>query len=255
MSLTNEQREYWLNIISARAQYVSEKVAQNSPELFNWRNKILKIHGINADTGEFDEKTVPFLQLDIKAQQYILAICLLNKYSYTQALEHAQEAIDYANKLMESLSMSEPVINTQLSNNSNKLILKTDGASRGNPGQASAGWVVYSNNNIIHSGSQLLGVQTNNYAEYQALIHGLRDIVNNYTDSQELAIQIDSDLIVKQVQKKYKVKDVNLQVLYKQVEELLSKLKTNGCQWSIEHIRREYNKDADRLCNEALDSL
>lgn len=258
MSLTSEQKEHWLNIISARAQYISEKIAQNSEELFKWRNKILKIHNINSETGEFDETIAPFIILDSKAQKYILAICLLNKYSYSQSLEFAQEAIDYANNLLKKITEQNNTLkNLNISSDSNnqELTLKSDGASRGNPGQASAGWAIYSNNQLIHTNSQTLGVQTNNYAEYQGVILGITDILNNYKNCEILKIQIDSDLIVKQVQKKYKVKDANLKILYSQLEELLIKLKDSGCNWSIEHIRREYNKDADRMCNEALDNL
>lgn len=131
-----------------------------------------------------------------------------------------------------------------------KAYLYTDGAARGNPGPAGAGFaVVGGDGQIVFEGKRYLGEMTNNQAEYLALCEGLEKILE--LNFEEVAISMDSELIVRQVEGSYKVKNHGLKPHYKKVMELLDKFSS----FSIKHIPREKNKAADRLANEAIDEV
>lgn len=126
--------------------------------------------------------------------------------------------------------------------------LFSDGASRGNPGPAGGGFVLIGEDGQVASqGKRYLGMMTNNQAEYLALIDGLSKALELGYD--EIEINLDSELLVRQINGEYRVKDKTLKIYYKQVMEILTKFKSV----STRHIPREKNKVADRLANEALD--
>lgn len=128
------------------------------------------------------------------------------------------------------------------------LSLYTDGASRGNPGEAGAGFVVYDSNGEEVAGEGVyLGKCTNNLAEYDALILGLKLAMQ--FKPVHLDLYLDSQLIVRQVLGQYKVKNQQLKPKYQQVMGLLADLPS----WKISHVRRELNKRADELANEGID--
>jgi ribonuclease HI len=134
-----------------------------------------------------------------------------------------------------------------------KLLLNTDGGSRGNPGPAAYGYVIQDITDldavkILEKCGNYIGVTTNNIAEYEALIAGVKWVVEN-EPSAELAIKMDSLLIVNQIKGLFKVKNPGLLPKYQQVRGLLSRLS----KWSISHTYREGNSLADSLVNEALD--
>lgn len=130
-----------------------------------------------------------------------------------------------------------------------KCRLFTDGASRGNPGLAGAGAILYNDQGKeMHSRFAFLGTCTNNVAEYRALLLGLQDAKD--CGCKELEIYLDSELIVRQIQGRYKVKNEQLQELFKEVRALLASFS----QWSIAHVPRSQNARADALANEAIDS-
>lgn len=130
-----------------------------------------------------------------------------------------------------------------------KVVINTDGASRGNPGKAAIGAVIADEQGgTIHTISRCIGITTNNQAEYKALIEGLEAALK--LDASEVAIRIDSELIVNQVKGLYRVKNPALKPLYQRVTELLAGF--NG--FTIEHISRTFNQGADRLANLALDA-
>jgi ribonuclease HI len=118
-----------------------------------------------------------------------------------------------------------------------------DGGSRGNPGPAGAGAYFPG----IVSVSEYLGEQTNNFAEYTALVTALRFAAALRLD--ELKVFSDSELVVKQVKGVYRVKNPNILPLYQLAKAWIAVIPG----FSIEHVRREYNKDADRLANQAMD--
>ena len=130
-------------------------------------------------------------------------------------------------------------------------IINTDGGARGNPGPAGAGVVIKKSGKIIAEVKKYLGDnKTNNWAEYEALIIGLTEAKKHGLSGRPLEIRMDSELIVKQMQGLYKVKDANLKLQNKKVRELVA---ADFPDTIFVHVRREENTEADKLVNEALD--
>jgi len=130
----------------------------------------------------------------------------------------------------------------------NTFTLHTDGGSRGNPGPSGIGYVITDQTEKeIASGSEYIGSKTNNEAEYIALIKGLEQALK--LDIKTLNIVADSELMIKQLNKQYKVKQDHLKLLFEQVVVLASKFE----QISYSHVKREFNTKADALVNLALD--
>ena len=131
-----------------------------------------------------------------------------------------------------------------------KVFIYTDGASRGNPGPCAIGLMVFnSQHQLIYEESLYLeDNNTNNFAEYQGIIKALE--LANRQKIHEVWIFSDSQLIVRQLQNKYKVKSTHIRPLFNRCQQLLSHIpKVN-----FKHIRREQNKGADALANKALDN-
>lgn len=126
--------------------------------------------------------------------------------------------------------------------------LFVDGASRGNPGDASIGCVILdSNSEESFTISKRIGIATNNQAEYTALLEGLKKALSE--GILEISVFADSELMVKQMKGEYKVKNLVLKDLWNQTHMLSKKFDT----FSIQHVRREKNERADELANLALD--
>lgn len=131
----------------------------------------------------------------------------------------------------------------------NKVILYTDGGARGNPGPAAVGVVLYDQSGKEQKRlGQVIGNTTNNQAEYKALIAGLEQALK--LGATEVVCHLDSELVVRQMQGKYKVREPGLLSLAPQVFRLMGKLK----HVQFVHVPREKNKLADKLVNEALDN-
>lgn len=126
-------------------------------------------------------------------------------------------------------------------------IIFVDGGARGNPGDSGAGIVFITKDGRKDGYYYYLGNSTNNYAEYTALLYGLRLTKEKQIDS--LKIFADSELVVKQIKGEYKVKNKILFEIYVKCMEILNSLK----QYTISHIPREENKEADALVNKAID--
>ena len=123
----------------------------------------------------------------------------------------------------------------------------TDGCSRGNPGPSGIGILIVDNNGKeIERISEYIGKTTNNVAEYKAILRAVSECESRKID--KVIFFTDSELIVNQLNKSYKIKDEKLKILY---VKLLNKL-INFRNWSIKHIPREDNKIADSLANQAL---
>lgn len=134
----------------------------------------------------------------------------------------------------------------QLSLDTAKLF--TDGGSRGNPGPSATGVVILDlEDNVVKKSSQYLGVTTNNQAEYQALKEGLE--LAGTIGIKELAVYMDSELIVKQINGIYKIKNPDLLPVYKDVKSLAE----NFQKISFTHVPRALNKLADEMVNKCLD--
>jgi ribonuclease HI len=129
------------------------------------------------------------------------------------------------------------------------LQLFSDGASRGNPGEAGAGIAILDEkgNELVGTG-QYLGQCTNNEAEYQALLFGLAKC--GEFGRGEIKVHLDSELIVKQIRGEYRVKHPNLKPLFQEAMQKLS----DFASFSVTHVRREKNSRADELANLAIDN-
>lgn len=130
-------------------------------------------------------------------------------------------------------------------------IIRFDGGSRGNPGIAGSGYVIYKPNGTLHlCGECFVGYrETNNVAEYTGLVNALKAI--SMDDSiKKLRIEGDSLLVINQLSGKWKVKAKNLKHLYNLALQLLGKF-----EYTLSHIPRKFNTEADRLANAAMDSV
>ena len=125
--------------------------------------------------------------------------------------------------------------------------INIDGAARGNPGPAAFAYVVKRPNGSTVRNSGCLGSTTNNVAEYTALVRALTYAVESKIHA--VLVKSDSELLVKQMTGVYKVKNDTLRDLYDEARELVREIP----HFSIEHVRRAENSEADKLCNEALD--
>lgn len=125
--------------------------------------------------------------------------------------------------------------------------LYCDGGARGNPGPAGAGAVLLIDEQVVDKTGKYLGRATNNSAEYQGLLLGL-ELARGH-QVQNLAIYLDSELIVKQILGTYKVKHAGLLPLWQAVKKELGRFNN----WSIKHVPRSMNKLADQMVNQAID--
>jgi len=129
-----------------------------------------------------------------------------------------------------------------------RIVAQIDGGSRGNPGPAAAAYVLNdSEGTRLQSKAVLLGRTTNNVAEYCGLIKAIE--AANKMGARELAVLSDSELLVRQINGQYKVKSELISPFFQQAIELLGQFRS----WSVRHVMREENKEADRLVNQALD--
>jgi probable phosphoglycerate mutase len=123
-----------------------------------------------------------------------------------------------------------------------------DGGARGNPGPAGFGALIQdAEGRVLAELSEFLGIQTNNFAEYSGLLATLDYALDH--GYQRLRVISDSELMVKQVQGKYKVKSPGLRPLYERAKQKIARLEG----FEIVHALRHKNKDADRLANAAMD--
>lgn len=128
------------------------------------------------------------------------------------------------------------------------LTLHTDGAARGNPGPAGAGWVIRDGRGkSLAENCEYLGEKTNNQAEYLALLMALKQALA--LGGTKVKIFADSELMVKQLKGEYKVKNEGLKPLFDEARNLLRRFESV----SVAHVAREKNADADALANRAID--
>ncbi|HEX4729645.1 MAG TPA: ribonuclease HI family protein [Solirubrobacterales bacterium] len=130
-----------------------------------------------------------------------------------------------------------------------KLTVNVDGGARGNPGPAAIGVVVRdADGTVVESVGETIGRQTNNVAEYQALLRGIELAAAH--GATEVELIGDSELVVRQIEGRYKVKNAAMKDLHAEAKKALAKFDS----WSIRHVKRAQNADADKLVNEALDA-
>lgn len=129
-----------------------------------------------------------------------------------------------------------------------KATLMCDGGSRGNPGIAGSGFVIYDENKKeISRGGKFCGIQTNNFAEYTSLIIGLEMALK--LEITHLKVLMDSKLVVEQMKGKWKVKNANIKPLFERAKSVAENFEI----LNFQHIPREKNKVADSIANEVMD--
>lgn len=128
-----------------------------------------------------------------------------------------------------------------------KLYIYVDGASRGNPGPAGVGVVIYDEKmQRLKEFNKYLGTTTNNIAEYYAVIYGLQEALIIRGD--EIELNLDSELVSRQITGDFKVKNANIKLLFEQILHLMKGFK----KIAVKNVKRENNKEADRLANRAI---
>jgi ribonuclease HI len=131
-----------------------------------------------------------------------------------------------------------------------RVTVNVDGGARGNPGPAAIGVVLRDGSGeVLEEVGETIGEATNNVAEYKALLRGIELAAEQGAGEVELIG--DSELVVRQVEGKYKVKNAGIKPLHEAVKKALAEFDS----WSIRHVRRADNADADHLVNQALDGV
>lgn len=130
-----------------------------------------------------------------------------------------------------------------------KATLHTDGGARGNPGPAGIGVVLEdAHGDVIDEIAEGIGETTNNVAEYKALIAGLELALERGVS--DLDVRVDSELVVSQVTGEWKIRNDRLRALAVKARSLLNRFE----HFTIQHVRREHNADADKLANQGMDA-
>jgi len=149
-----------------------------------------------------------------------------------------------------------------------KIIIYSDGGARGNPGPAGIGVVIKTQNSNVKTQnlvelSKYIGITTNNQAEYQAVIEALKWLSNlskpipgmgengQEDNTLEVEFRLDSQLVVEQLNQRYKLKNEGLKPLFWQIRDLMMQL---GGKVTFKFIPREQNKEADKLVNQVIDT-
>lgn len=133
-----------------------------------------------------------------------------------------------------------------------RLMIHIDGAARGNPGPAGIGVMLEAGDGLLRQAfCRYIGEATNNVAEYEALLLALKEA--GKLQPAVVKIRSDSQLLVRQIQGRYRVRNPRLAALYAQALDLIHQLSAVNCRLSIEHIGRELNHQADALANRAID--
>ncbi|MBT6842267.1 MAG: ribonuclease HI family protein [Candidatus Melainabacteria bacterium] len=125
-------------------------------------------------------------------------------------------------------------------------VIYTDGACRGNPGESSIGVSILEGDQEVATISEAIGLATNNVAEYTALLEGLKKVKE--LGYRKVAVNADSELMIKQLKREYKVKNPDLKVIFLKLQDLIKHFDSV----SFTHVRREFNTRADELANLAL---
>ena len=130
-----------------------------------------------------------------------------------------------------------------------RLVIYTDGAARGNPGPAGAGAVLReaSSGNLVAEIARFLGIRTNNYAEWTAVELALAEALR--LGATQVYLRMDSELVARQISGRYRVKHADLKPIHARVMAMLARLES----YTVGHVPRELNTEADRMSNIAID--
>lgn len=181
-----------------------------------------------------------------------------NKYSWSVMSKIQQDEVSDLTSLLLNILQQEPVTDTESQNNkihvdndtsSQKIIVYSDGGSRGNPGPSAAGFVILNGQQeIVEQGGEYLGITTNSQAEYHGVRLGLeRALELGY---RQLDFRVDSMLVVNQMNGIYKIKNRELWPIYTRIKQLAK----NFDSVRFSHVKREFNQLADGMVNKTLDA-
>lgn len=146
--------------------------------------------------------------------------------------------------------MTEPSIKKIKLEEKRIFTLYFDGCSKGNPGKGGCGWIFGHDQYTLAYGWKLMPRCTNNESEYEGVLEGLKHVTKTFsTVPHALIIRGDSELVIRQLQGRYKVKAANLKLSFMSVMDMIVHLRRNGCTVTMEHIPRENNQEADYLSN------
>jgi len=130
-----------------------------------------------------------------------------------------------------------------------RVVIRADGASRGNPGPSAIGATIKDEQGkLVARISQSIGIATNNQAEYRAIIGALKEAIR--LGAKKVDIRLDSELIVRQISGRYRVKNAGLKPLFQELKRLTGRLEA----FTVTHVSRSQNTEADHLANQALRS-
>ncbi|MEK7561592.1 MAG: ribonuclease HI family protein, partial [Patescibacteria group bacterium] len=161
-------------------------------------------------------------------------------------LSYSRSGLGAAAKAIINRTIQKPTNREDINMQETKLY--TDGGSRGNPGHSAGAFVICKmDNNVVEKSGFYIGITTNNQAEYQALLKGLQR--TQVLGIRKLNVFMDSELIVKQLNGLYKIKNKGLEPLYLQVKDLVAGFE----EISFTHVSRALNKEADEEVNRILD--
>lgn len=135
---------------------------------------------------------------------------------------------------------------------SKQLTIHSDGGSRGNPGPAAYGFVITDEDGtLVYEEGKYIGIDTNNVAEYSGVLNAFQWILDNKPTVSSITCVLDSELVTRQLSGIYKIKNENLRVFYLKIKGLEKQI---GVPITYSHVLRAYNKAADKLVNQALDT-
>lgn len=157
-------------------------------------------------------------------------------------------APEISRSLKKIIAEEEPVSHPLHPKEKNHWRLFIDGAARNNPGPAAAGLVIYKNSKLFAKHGFFLGNRTNNQAEYMALVLGVYFVKKQYSEADHVEILSDSQLLVRQFKGEYRVKHPELKPLHMLAKRLLEEVV-----FTISHVLREKNEEADAMANYGLD--
>lgn len=201
---------------------------------------------------EFTQYIVIVFSASIKQGEKIELTGSYDKYLWRKLSELQHSELTHLTSLLLKHEVGEILADGRrdavFTTDDDTVIVYSDGGSRGNPGPSASGYVIFnSSEDILDEGGSYLGITTNNQAEYQGVLTGLRKAKE--LGARQVDFRSDSMLIVNQMNGTYKVKNRDLWPIYERIKELI----TTFDKVTFTHVRREFNKRADAMVNKILD--
>lgn len=173
-----------------------------------------------------------------------------DRFNWMVPTKSQQSLLTESTRMLLSVADHPNYLGNNVDNNASlkRVVINTDGGSRGNPGPSAAAYVMYENDMVVDKGGKYLGITTNNIAEYEATLLGLEKALEYGADTVDF--RIDSLLVVNQMNGIFKVKNREVWPTHERIKLLENKFK----RVRYTHVKREYNQVADAVVNELLDA-